>query len=76
MGYFMAWGDLCSCCCCCCCCCCHAAARADYAEAEKLIAEQLTGLQRDAAWTKSYMLSALLLTKEAMQVITCYKMLT
>jgi hypothetical protein len=42
--------------------------RADYAEAERLIAEQLTGLQRDAAWTKSYMVSALLLTKECMQV--------
>lgn len=45
-----------------------AAARADYAESEKLIAEQLTGLQRDAAWTKSYMVSALLLSKECMQV--------
>jgi hypothetical protein len=44
--------------------------RADYAEAERLIAEQLTGLQRDAAWTKSYMVSALLLTKECMQVGT------
>jgi hypothetical protein len=51
-----------------CCCAVPAAARADYAESEKLIAEQLTGLQRDAAWTKSYMVSALLLTKECMQV--------
>lgn len=44
------------------------AARADYVECEKLIAEQLTGLQRDAAWTKSYVVSSLLLTKETMQV--------
>ena len=44
-----------------------AASRADYDEADKLIAEQLTGLQRDAAWTKSYMVAALLLTKECMQ---------
>jgi hypothetical protein len=56
----------------CVCSCLPAAARADYAESEKLIAEQLTGLQRDAAWTKSYMVSALLLTKECMQVRACF----
>jgi hypothetical protein len=48
-----------------------AAARADYAEAEKLLADQLSGLQRDAAWTKSYVVSSLMLTMEAMQVCVC-----
>lgn len=44
------------------------AARQDYVHLEGLIASQLSGLVRDAAWLKSYMVSSLLLTKEAMQV--------
>lgn len=45
-----------------------AAARGDYFEAERVVAEQLEGLCRDGAWLKSYMVAALLLGKEAMQV--------
>eukprot|EP00878_Enallax_costatus_P007247 GHUV01007593.1.p1 GENE.GHUV01007593.1~~GHUV01007593.1.p1 ORF type:complete len:742 (+),score=153.34 GHUV01007593.1:233-2458(+) len=44
------------------------AARGDYFEAERVVAEQLEGLCRDGAWLKSYMVAALLLGKEAMQM--------
>ena len=45
-----------------------AAARGDYNELEQLVAGQLAGLARDASWLKSYLVSSMLLGKEAMQV--------
>jgi len=45
-----------------------AAARADYGEVEGLLANQLSGLCRDAAWLKSYVVATMMLTKEVMQV--------
>lgn len=43
------------------------AARADYDETERLVAAELEGLCRDAAWLKSYAVAALALGKEALQ---------
>eukprot|EP00878_Enallax_costatus_P012658 GHUV01013222.1.p1 GENE.GHUV01013222.1~~GHUV01013222.1.p1 ORF type:complete len:368 (+),score=111.40 GHUV01013222.1:85-1104(+) len=44
------------------------AARGDYNELEQLVAGQLAGLARDASWLKSYLVSSMLLGKEAMQM--------
>jgi hypothetical protein len=41
---------------------------ASFKEQEQLVWEQLSGLVRDAAWLKSYVVSSLLVFKEAMQV--------
>ncbi|GFH22658.1 uncharacterized protein HaLaN_20155, partial [Haematococcus lacustris] len=40
------------------------AARDGFSTEEALLYEQLSGLCRDAAWTKSYVASSLLMTKE------------
>ncbi|KAJ9522699.1 hypothetical protein QJQ45_019897 [Haematococcus lacustris] len=44
------------------------AARDGFSTEEALLYEQLSGLCRDAAWTKSYVASSLLMTKELIQV--------
>ncbi|KAL6758996.1 hypothetical protein V8C86DRAFT_2583105 [Haematococcus lacustris] len=43
------------------------AARDGFSTEEALLYEQLSGLCRDAAWTKSYVASSLLMTKELLQ---------
>ncbi|KAL6763556.1 hypothetical protein V8C86DRAFT_2491623 [Haematococcus lacustris] len=43
------------------------AARDGFSTEEALLYEQLSGLCRDAAWTKSYVASSLLMTKELIQ---------
>jgi hypothetical protein len=48
--------------------CVRSAVEASFREQEHLVWEQLSGLVRDAAWLKSYMVASLLVFKEAMQV--------
>ncbi len=45
----------------------HTAVEISFKEQEALVWEQLSGLVRDAAWLKSYLVGALLLLKEMMQ---------
>lgn len=46
----------------------HAVVRQAFEEQEQLIFEQLSGLCRDACWTKTYMAGEMMILKDLFQV--------